>query len=74
MKVRIVNKSSHALPAYETKSSAGMDLRANLENPVILKPLEEGSYPQDFSLNYPMALKLKSDQEAGWLLKKVLAF
>ncbi len=40
MKIKIVNKSKHQLPAYETMLSAGMDLRANIDKPVILKPLE----------------------------------
>lgn len=40
MTIKIINKSAHALPSYETGSSAGMDLRANLNQPVILKPLE----------------------------------
>ncbi len=40
MKIKIVNKSKHQLPAYETMLSAGMDLRANIDKPVTLKPLE----------------------------------
>ncbi len=40
MNIKIVNKSKHQLPAYETELSAGMDLRANTDKPVTLKPLE----------------------------------
>jgi len=40
MKIKIVNQSKHPLPAYETMLSAGMDLRANIDKPVVLKPLE----------------------------------
>lgn len=40
MKINIINKSKHALPHYETKSSAGMDLKANIDNEITLKPLE----------------------------------
>ncbi len=40
MNVKIINKSQHGLPAYETGSSAGMDLRANMDEAVALKPLE----------------------------------
>ncbi|MDP2089234.1 MAG: dUTP diphosphatase [Flavobacteriaceae bacterium] len=40
MKVQIVNKSKHTLPCYETLASAGMDIRAHIEQPIILKPLE----------------------------------
>ena len=38
--VKIINKSSHPTPSYETSSSAGMDLRANIQDPITLKPLE----------------------------------
>ena len=40
MKINIINKSSHPLPNYETIASAGMDLRAQIEQDIILKPLE----------------------------------
>lgn len=40
MKVQLINKSKHTLPSYETTASAGMDLRANIDTPIILKPLE----------------------------------
>ena len=40
MTINIINKSSHALPSYETVASAGMDIRANLSGSVILKPSE----------------------------------
>ena len=40
MKIKVVNKSHHALPQYATPQSAGMDLRANLDEPVVLHPLE----------------------------------
>jgi dUTP pyrophosphatase len=40
MKIEIINKSKHTLPKYETEQSAGVDLRANIEESIILKPLE----------------------------------
>ncbi len=40
MKVNIINKSKHQTPSYETLASAGMDLRANIDDPIVLKPLE----------------------------------
>jgi dUTP pyrophosphatase len=40
MTVKIVNHSKHSLPAYSTVFSAGMDLRANIKEPIVLKPLE----------------------------------
>jgi len=45
MKVKIVNRSKHELPSYSTELSAGMDLRANLDAPVRLKPLERALVP-----------------------------
>lgn len=40
MQVKIINKSKHSLPSYETLASAGMDIRANIEESIVLKPLE----------------------------------
>lgn len=40
MKIEIINKSKHQLPKYETNQSAGVDLRANIDLPIVLKPLE----------------------------------
>ena len=40
MNIKIINKSHHPLPSFATKQSAGMDLRANLESPVVLKPMQ----------------------------------
>ena len=40
MKVQVINKSKHPLPQYATEQSAGMDLRANLNEPITLKPLQ----------------------------------
>ena len=45
MKVKIVNKSHHPLPQYQTPLSAGMDIRANLSEPVVLKPMERKLIP-----------------------------
>lgn len=50
MKVQIINKSKHPLPAYATEMSAGMDLRANLSEPVVLKPLERCLFLRGFFL------------------------
>lgn len=45
MKVKIINKSKHQLPEYATPYSAGVDLRANIDEPIILKPLERALVP-----------------------------
>ncbi len=48
MEIKIVNRSKHPLPEYKTKASAGMDIRANLEEIVTLKPLERKIDPNRF--------------------------
>ena len=54
MKVKVVNKSNNALPAYETKNSAGMDLRAYLpEGPVTLQPMQRALIPTGLYIEIP---------------------
>lgn len=53
MKVNIINKSVHELPSYQTVSSAGMDLRANLEEPIELKSLERVLVPTGLFMQLP---------------------
>jgi dUTP pyrophosphatase len=43
--IQVINRSKHALPAYETEQSAGMDLRANIDEPITLGPLERAMVP-----------------------------
>ena len=45
MQVQVINKSKHPLPKYETEQSAGMDIRANLNEPIVLKPLQRCLVP-----------------------------
>jgi dUTP pyrophosphatase len=49
MTINIINKSQHALPNYETIASAGMDLRANISEPITLKSLERTIVKQAYS-------------------------
>ena len=58
MKIQLVNNSKHPLPSYETLASAGMDLRANIDTPVILKPLERAIIPTG------LHIALEADYEA----------
>jgi dUTP pyrophosphatase len=51
--VNIINQSRHALPSYQTEHSAGMDLRANLEAPVTLKPLQRALIPTGLFIELP---------------------
>ena len=51
--VKVINQSKHALPAYQTEHSAGMDLRANLEAPVSLRPLQRALIPTGLFIELP---------------------
>ena len=53
MKIRVVNKSRHSLPQYETDHSAGLDLRANLDEPISLKPLERSLIKTELFIELP---------------------
>ena len=53
MKVQIINQSKHPLPQYATEQSAGMDLRANLDEPVVMKPLERCLIPTGLYISLP---------------------
>jgi dUTP pyrophosphatase len=70
MKVRIVNNSAHLLPAYETIHSAGMDLRANLEKPVTLKPLERSMIPTGLFIELPEGHEAQIRPRSGLAAKK----
>jgi dUTP pyrophosphatase len=65
MHIRIVNKSRHSLPAYETISSAGMDLRANLSEPVTLKTLERAMIPTGLFLELPEGFEAQIRPRSG---------
>lgn len=70
MKINIVNKSKHSLPAYATNLSAGMDIRANLENPVVLKPLERKLIPTGLFIELPAGYEAQIRPRSGLALKK----
>ena len=53
MNVKIVNRSGNSLPEYSTSLSAGMDLRANLDDPVVLKPMERRLIPTGLFIELP---------------------
>ncbi|MFM2214288.1 MAG: hypothetical protein RL427_1551, partial [Bacteroidota bacterium] len=54
MQIKIINKSAHALPNYETLASAGMDLRANITTPITLKPLDRAIVPTGLFIELPI--------------------
>lgn len=69
MKVKIVNKSHHSLPAYQTDLSAGMDVRANLANPVEIKPLERKLIPTGLYIALPEGYEAQIRPRSGLAIK-----
>lgn len=72
MKVKIVNKSHHPLPVYETAWSAGMDLRAYLSEPVTLKPLGRALIPTGLFIELPKGFEAQVRPRSGLAIKKGL--
>ncbi len=70
MLINIVNKSKHDLPKYETAASAGMDLRANLESPVHLAPMERALVPTGLYIELPTGYEAQIRPRSGLALKK----
>lgn len=70
MKVKIVNKSKHPNPVYQTEHSSGMDLRANLEKPVELKPLERALIPTGLFIELPEGYEAQIRPRSGLALKQ----
>ena len=70
MKINIVNKGHQPLPQYATLQSAGMDLRANLEEPVTLKPLERRLIPTGLHIALPAGYEAQVRPRSGLALKK----
>lgn len=70
MKVEIINKSKHALPTYATDLSAGMDLRANLDEPIVLKPLERTLVPTGLFMALPAGYEAQVRPRSGLAIKK----
>ena len=70
MQVKVINKSSHALPQYETKASAGVDLKAVLDEKVVLKPLERALIKTGLFLEIPVGYEAQVRPRSGLALKK----
>jgi len=73
MRIRIVNKSTNPLPDYSTSHSAGMDLRAFLNAPVLLKPLERRLIPTGLYIELPEGYEAQVRPRSGLALKKGLS-
>ena len=69
MKVNIINKAHHPLPAYQTNQSAGMDIRANLTEPIELKPLERKLIPTGLYIALPDGYEAQIRPRSGLAIK-----
>jgi len=69
IQVKIINQSSNPLPGYETEGSAGMDLRANLTQPVVLKPLERVLVPTGLFIELPGGYEAQVRPRSGLAIK-----
>lgn len=73
MKMKIVNKSNNELPKYETKGSSGMDLRAFLKEPIILKPLDRMLVPTGLYIELEEGYEAQIRARSGLALKQGLS-
>ena len=69
MKIQIINNSKHALPNYETDASAGMDLRANITESIILKPLERTIVKTGLFISLPIGFEAQVRSRSGLAAK-----
>lgn len=69
MDVKIVNKSKHQLPSYATVGSAGMDLKANTDEPIVLKPMERYLFPTGLYIQLPEGYEAQIRPRSGLAAK-----
>jgi dUTP pyrophosphatase len=69
LQIRIVNRSKNILPEYQTDCSAGMDLRANIENKVVLKPLGRALIPTGLFIEIPVGFEAQIRPRSGLAIK-----
>ena len=72
MEVKIVNKSNHRLPEYATPQSAGMDLKANTNEPIVILPSERVLFPTGIYLKLPVGYEAQIRPRSGLALKRGL--
>ncbi|AZQ59650.1 dUTP diphosphatase [Maribacter sp. MJ134] len=70
MNIKIINKSDHALPHYETNASAGMDLRASIQEPVVLRPMERTIIKTGLFMELPIGFEAQVRPRSGLAAKK----
>ena len=69
MKINVVNRGHQPLPAYATEQSAGMDLRANIDQPVVLRPMERRLIPTGLHIALPQGYEAQVRPRSGLALK-----
>lgn len=72
MKLKVINKSKHQLPNYQTDGSSGMDLRANLDEKMVLKPLDRVLVPTGLYFEFEKGYEAQVRARSGLALKKGL--
>lgn len=70
IRIKIINKSGHALPSYETTASAGMDLRAHIDAPIVLQPLERIIVKTGLFIELPVGYEAQIRPRSGLAAKK----
>lgn len=70
MKIKVVNKSKHQLPAYSTALSAGMDIRANIDKEIVLRPLERAIVKTGLFLEMPEGYEARMRPRSGLAINK----
>ena len=70
MEVKIINRSKHELPTYETSASAGMDVRANIDEPIVLEPMERVLIKTGLFLEIPVGYECQVRPRSGLAIKK----
>lgn len=70
MKIKVINSSRNSLPAYATEGSAGMDLRASLDEPVVLHPMERRLIPTGLRIELPVGYEAQIRPRSGLALKQ----
>ena len=73
IEVKIINTSDNPLPSYETIGSAGMDMRANLAEPIVLKSLDRAAIPTGLFIELPMGYEAQVRPRSGMALKSGLS-
>lgn len=70
MKIKVINKSKHELPGYSTEAAAGMDLKANLDQEIVIKPMERIMVPTGLFLEIPVGYEAQIRPRSGLAIRK----